>query len=200
MAKDYRVSVKIQNGPLWRLMQLAGFETASAFAHASGVAPQEVGKFLNLMETAINKRGKWRPQVLRMAEFLRCLPEDMFPRQHIDKALKANRFAADMSLADVRAITDNEHRPDRIFEMNESVAQLNVALNTLRPRQQRVLRMRFGLDGDPPKTLDEVGDDMGIGRQSVAQIEAKALRDLRAPSRQTILRGALETFDAATAA
>jgi len=58
--------------------------------------------------------------------------------------------------------------------------ELQAALQRLQPRQQRVLVERFGLDGQPPKTLEEVGASLGITRERVRQLETRALRDLRA--------------------
>jgi RNA polymerase primary sigma factor len=55
---------------------------------------------------------------------------------------------------------------------------------------RHVLLRRFGLDGDPPQTLEEVGSDLGITRERVRQLETRALRELRsvAPSLQFYLR------------
>jgi RNA polymerase primary sigma factor len=58
--------------------------------------------------------------------------------------------------------------------------ELQAALRRLKPRQQRVLIERFGLDGTAPKTLEEVGTSLGITRERVRQLETRALRDLRA--------------------
>ena len=61
--------------------------------------------------------------------------------------------------------------------------QLMEALSTLTEREQKVLRLRFGLDDGKPKTLEEVGGEFHVTRERIRQIEAKALRKLRHPSR-----------------
>ncbi len=61
-------------------------------------------------------------------------------------------------------------------------------LSVLRLKEQLVLRKRFGLDGDGEKTLEKVGQEMGFTRNWVGQIEAKALRHLRHPSRSQKLK------------
>jgi RNA polymerase primary sigma factor len=61
-------------------------------------------------------------------------------------------------------------------------------LGTLSDREQLVLELRYGLKGDAPKTLEEVGMEFNITRERVRQIEAKALRKLRHPSRSRKLR------------
>ncbi|MBI2158954.1 MAG: RNA polymerase sigma factor RpoD [Candidatus Rokubacteria bacterium] len=71
--------------------------------------------------------------------------------------------------------------------------QTNKVLNTLTPREEKVLRLRFGLSDGCEHTLEEVGQDFAVTRERIRQIEAKALRKLRHPSRSKKLRSFLET-------
>ena len=70
--------------------------------------------------------------------------------------------------------------------------QTNKVLNTLTPREEKVLRLRFGLSDGCEHTLEEVGQDFAVTRERIRQIEAKALRKLRHPSRSKKLRDYLE--------
>ncbi len=70
--------------------------------------------------------------------------------------------------------------------------QLNEVLATLTDREQEVLRLRFGLDDGRQRTLEEVGQQFNVTRERIRQIEAKALRKLRHPSRSRKLREFLE--------
>lgn len=70
--------------------------------------------------------------------------------------------------------------------------QLKDVLDTLTPREEKVLRLRFGLDDGKPRTLEEVGKVFGVTRERIRQIEAKALRKLRHPSRSKKLKDFLE--------
>ncbi|MEK7070793.1 MAG: sigma factor-like helix-turn-helix DNA-binding protein, partial [Patescibacteria group bacterium] len=63
---------------------------------------------------------------------------------------------------------------------------------SLTERESKVLRMRFGLDGSKPLTLEEVGKVFGVTRERIRQIESKALRKLRHPSRRRKLQDYLE--------
>jgi len=71
--------------------------------------------------------------------------------------------------------------------------RIGKVLGTLKDREAAILRMRFGLDNGRPHTLEEVGNVYKVTRERVRQIEAKALRKLRHPSRSRELKGYLET-------
>jgi RNA polymerase primary sigma factor len=70
--------------------------------------------------------------------------------------------------------------PDAATALKLRSAELKRALLRLSPRGRSVLMRRFGLDGNPPQTLEQVGESLGITRERVRQLEARALRELRA--------------------
>ncbi|MBE7079972.1 MAG: RNA polymerase sigma factor RpoD [Clostridiales bacterium] len=70
--------------------------------------------------------------------------------------------------------------------------QLLGVLDTLTPREEKVLRLRYGIDDGKPRTLEEVGKEFNVTRERIRQIEAKALRKLRHPSRSKRLKDFLE--------
>ena len=70
--------------------------------------------------------------------------------------------------------------------------QLISVLDTLTPREEKVLRLRYGIDDGRPRTLEEVGKEFNVTRERIRQIEAKALRKLRHPSRSKRLKDFLD--------
>ena len=70
--------------------------------------------------------------------------------------------------------------------------QLDEVLDTLTEREQKVLRLRFGMNDGRARTLEEVGREFDVTRERIRQIEAKALRKLRHPSRSKKLKDFLE--------
>ncbi len=76
--------------------------------------------------------------------------------------------------------------PDNLKEQTEAL------LKTLTPREERVIKMRFGIGDGSEHTLEEVGQSFQVTRERIRQIEAKALRELRHPSRSRKLKALLE--------
>ena len=80
---------------------------------------------------------------------------------------------------------------DAVIKANLSEQTARV-LSTLTPREEKVLRMRFGIGEKSDHTLEEVGQDFEVTRERIRQIEAKALRKLRHPSRSKKLKSFVE--------
>jgi RNA polymerase primary sigma factor len=70
--------------------------------------------------------------------------------------------------------------------------QTEAVLKTLTPREEKVIKMRFGVGDGSEHTLEEVGQNFAVTRERIRQIEAKALRKLRHPSRSRKLKAFLE--------
>ncbi len=97
----------------------------------------------------------------------------------------------DSNLADFVEDKNAVNPQDAVVEQNLS-DQTRKVLATLAPREARVLKMRFGIGERANHTLEEVGQDFEVTRERIRQIEAKALRKLRHPSRSNLLKGFIE--------
>ena len=87
---------------------------------------------------------------------------------------------------------DHASAPSDVAAFTMLKEQLIGVLDTLTPREEKVLRLRYGIDDGRPRTLEEVGKEFNVTRERIRQIEAKALRKLRHPSRSKKLRDFLE--------
>ena len=79
-------------------------------------------------------------------------------------------------LPDLQAVS-----PDEYVHRTERTHQLDRILETLTPREQTVIRLRFGIGQDQPRTLEQVGQSLSVTRERIRQIEAKALKKLKTP-------------------
>jgi RNA polymerase primary sigma factor len=134
------------------------------------------------------------------------LPEEIAEKMHIpvDKVRKIQKIAKEpISLETPIGEENDSHLGDFIEDKNMALPTENAVthsledtaqkvLATLTPREERVLRMRFGIGEDSDHTLEEVGQDFDVTRERIRQIEAKALRKLRHPSRSKRLEAFIE--------
>jgi RNA polymerase primary sigma factor len=133
-------------------------------------------------------------------------PEEIAEKMEIpvEKVRKIQKIAKEpISLETPIGEEEDSHLGDFIEDKNISSPSENVStssleestrkvLATLTPREERVLRMRFGIGENSDHTLEEVGQDFEVTRERIRQIEAKALRKLRHPARSKRLRAFLE--------
>jgi RNA polymerase primary sigma factor len=93
----------------------------------------------------------------------------------------------DSTLGDFIGTDDSEKIENELYQ-NELKENLNLALNTLSAREKDVIIKRYGLIDDKPRTLEDVGNEYGVTRERIRQIESKALRKLRRPAIATYIR------------
>ena len=134
-------------------------------------------------------------------------PEEIAEKMELplDKVRKVLKIAKEpISLETPIGEEEDSHLGDFIEDKgvvspSEAVISMNLAeqtrkvLSTLTPREEKVLRMRFGIGEKSDHTLEEVGQDFEVTRERIRQIEAKALRKLRHPSRSRRLKSFIES-------
>ena len=79
--------------------------------------------------------------------------------------------------------------PETLVDTALLKEEIKKALDTLTPRERRVLELRYGLEDGKNRTLEEVGLEFGVTRERIRQIEGKAIRKLKHPTRRKILQG-----------
>jgi RNA polymerase primary sigma factor len=159
---------------------------------------------VHMIET-INKLNRISRQILQETG-LEPTPEELSKRMDLpeDKIRKVLKIAKEpISMETPIGDDEDSHLGDFIEDVNmespidaATGSGLSEAtqkiLNTLTPREAKVLRMRFGINMNTDHTLEEVGKQFDVTRERIRQIEAKALRKLRHPSRSEQLRSFLE--------
>lgn len=150
-------------------------EAYQRVSKASRQLAQRLGRQPSLNEVA----GSVRTTSERVTQTIQAF-QDVMSLEH--PVGDGDAFLGDF-IPDLEAVTA-ENRVDR-REMTREVAR---ALGTLSPREAAVIRLRFGIGQEEPMTLEEVGRAMGVTRERIRQIEAKALLKLRTPEFQQVLR------------
>ena len=188
--KDYIVQIRIRNGPLLRAMRMRGFKTISEFARACGYTNKTqpatgLSPYFSLRRAPIRKNGEWSPIVLRMAKVLRLPPDCLFPEQHLRQALAKSSGELEVSAEEVARLIAPQEPPSPValVERHDTERVVSQALGTLTPREERIIRLRFGINCED-HGLKEAGERLGITRERVRQLEAKGMRKLKHPSRR----------------
>ena len=182
--KDYILQIRIKNGPMLRALRASGYATVAALSRDCGVSEKMIGCYLNLRYAPLNKKGEFREDIQTIAAYLHTSAEDLFPPQHMRRALAKTTGEIEASIEDVETFLPNpDADPQRQLERRDIVAQLVAAVIDLPDRERQVITMRYGLDGEGEHTLEQCGDAIGgITRERVRQIELKALRKLHHPA------------------
>lgn len=153
------------------------------------------------------QKQRWSTLAIKLAAFYGCTPEEIFPNSirrvtqpTIEREVDVSDLECLASLSAARMPPELAELaaalPSQWLEGEELRSALSAATKTLSPREQLVLSQRFGLQGDDPMTLLETADSHGVSVQRVADIQAKALRKLRHPSRSKKLKTFIEVDEA----
>jgi RNA polymerase primary sigma factor len=151
---------------------------------------ETINKMIRIQRQLVQELGR-DPSVEEVAEKMGITPEKVQNIQRIAKepiSLEAPvGEEEDSSLGDF--ISDPNALNPHDYMMQEMVKKtLDEVLETLTDREEKVLRLRYGLLDGKTHTLEEVGKEFGVTRERIRQIEAKALRKLRSPQRQNKLK------------
>ena len=152
---------------------------------------ETINKFNNIKKELAMTLGR-DPKLKEVAEAMEISYEkaveiEEFSRDTTSLDMNVNEDG-DTSLGDLLK-DDNAQSPEAAAAQSMLRQHLEEALSELNPREQEVLRLRFGFDDGRERTLEEVGLQFGVTRERIRQIESKALRKLRSPIRSKKLQG-----------
>ena len=178
---EYLVKVTIRNNLIVRQMKKLGIKTQTELAKLSGLQPITVGKLIGLKRRPLHAlTGEWLDTAFALSAALHVEPEELWTEKQRGMALDSNSREVSMSEDAVMQLASGDRLEHNVIA-SKLVAD---ALTTLSPREQDIIHRRF-FEGE---TLDEIGDRQGVSRGRIQQLEAKALRKLKHPSRSRPLR------------
>jgi len=179
--KNYRVTVKIQNNLLYKLI-MKDYSSVNEFCEKNGFCPSQVGELLNFKKSAYRKDGLPRKFVQGLCDLFYVFPEDIFKEEF--ESIQKNVCTVEADLEQLALLPDL--RTEQLKEGLKNKKALNKALEeilkTLPHREKEVIKLHFGLNCEE-KNYKEIAKKFNLTHERIRQIEAKALRRLRHPIR-----------------
>lgn len=179
MEGEYAVKVSVRNALILRRMKALGIKSQTELARLAGISLSQVNALITLRRAPKrHSDGEWVDDAFSLSSALQIEPEELWTEKQRGMALRRNSYEVNMNEEEVQRLTTNGG-VERLAIDKERSKIINAALLKLTPREELAVRRRF-YEGD---TLEEIANDWGVIRERVRQIEGKALRKLRHPSR-----------------
>lgn len=195
MDKDYRVTVKVRNNRLLKAIEFSGHKPGQIFASLIDAPYVALNDLINMTMSPLIQRGEeagqYRGWVIRLCELLNKSPADIFSDEQLEP-LGTNTSEFDIDHAEMMSLKSIDANDfESITSESYMRSRVNEIVETLSPVEQSILTLRFGLDGHE-HSPEEVGYLLNTPKERIRQIEAKALRKLRHPTRANWLRSYLD--------
>lgn len=181
MPNDLRLELRTRNNVLWHaIFDLHG--SVNAFCREFGFQATEIGKLLNLTKRPMRANGTLIPTAQRLCDVTGIHGDELFPAR-LYSELFPKRMVAEVeserfvSLAAARRLALPAPDDDNSPEMTRDL--IVQALKCLTPRQNSIIQELFGLDGDGPKSCDDIAAKHGVTRERIRQIQIKSLDKLK---------------------
>jgi lambda repressor-like predicted transcriptional regulator len=178
MTADINLKVTLRNARILRAMRAAGITSLAELARRVPDASYGVIQAITAFRyRPVDQFGEWTSAAIGIATALHVDPSDLWPNHLREIETKSNVVAFDMTLDQFAAVASSH---DRLAELD----QVRNRMATLSPRERLVIEMRYGLNGNGTHTLEEIGTELGIGKERVRQFEMLAFRKMKSPARR----------------
>ena len=160
--------------------------TGVAMAKDIGMSYATISRYINLIDSPLDRSGNVKESAQKICVYFNRSIDEVWSLEQLTP-IESNTRDLEFSYHELTRL-ENISDPILSLENDQLKENIHFTLDTkLKPKEVEILKLRFGFEGDP-LTLEQVGDIVGVTRERVRQIEAKALRKLRHPSRSNRLR------------
>jgi len=192
---DYRVKITIRNERLLAAMEGMGYKSVAEFSRNQGLNSVKVREIFSGKIPPLDREGNPKELTKEILEILNLTIEKAFTEKQL-KGFKKHTFEVKIEEEKLlQIISPAKNQEIKVIEQ-EVKSKLSEILSTLTPREEKILRMRFGIGMNTDHTLEEVGLQFSVTRDRIRQIEDKALRKLKHPivARKLMEAGAQDAF------
>lgn len=192
---EYRVKINVRNNLLLSAIEQAGFKTITAFAEACECSQTQINQLIGLKVAPIMRStGEFRGCAKKVMEVLGACPTDLWTERQLTMELLHNTGQRAIGEAYFDSLIENHvvqmtlPDPSEELERKDAERVISDILDTITPREKKVIQHRFGFDCED-MTLKDAGKQLEVGRERLRQIEAKALIKLKHPDRRGMYQG-----------
>lgn len=192
---EYNVKVTVRNNLILKAIKDFGYTNLNNFAKANGVSITGLYSLVNLMEPPVGVKGEFIKPAKELMEVLGACPSELWTDEQLTLRLDSNRTERVMSKEALQITLQSNARsligldyPEQEMVEEDMTRVMKDKLDSLTPREAKILRLRFGFDGTQAHTLEEIGKIFKVTREQIRHIEARALRKLRHPTRSDELK------------
>lgn len=194
---DYRVEIKVRNNNFLRKLEECGYATIGEFCRRNGMMNWRsiLGDFANLKKSPLDRSGKFLNIVEKVCDILQCSPEDLFSEEQLTTALESNKRSIIVNKGEMKFMLENQREVLSVEDQTDLTnlkVKVDNLLETLNPRESKVIAMHFGLRGHAAESLEVISKTFDVTPERIRQIKERALRKLRHPSRHKIVRDYVE--------
>jgi len=196
--REYRVKVTVRNNLLLTAIENAGYKSQAEFARAAGLSTVGVNELVAMRSAPIGEKGEFIETAKIIMEVLGACPTDLWTEEQLNMSLKRNTSERSYGKDDLALYMNNKYEMLLDFDINKDIQEKQTHdivedyLDSLTPRESKVLRLIYGIDTHKEHTLEEVGKMFNLTRERVRQIQSEALRKMRHPARSDNLKGLID--------
>ena len=177
MTADYSIKVTVRNARILRRMKELGIKTVTELSRRSGVCQSTLGLLINMRKPPLkNLSGLWTEPALALSAALRTDPEELWTESQRTMKLSTNTQEISISEDELRQLMSSD-RPERLLGQRQGLMR---ALDTIKPRDRECIERYYLHD----EAMEDIAQDLGVGRSRVSNIIRRGLRQLQHPDRR----------------
>lgn len=197
--EEFNIKVSVRNNLILQAIKNQGYTNLNKFAKECDVSITGLYGLVNLKEAPLTGEGEFSKSAKELMEALGACPVELWTDEQLTMRLRSNTVERELSKEGLQIALQSNARsligldyPEQEIAEADSVRVISDKLDSLTPREAKILRLRFGFDGGAGHTLEEVGKIFNVTRERIRHIEAGALRKMRHPTRSDDLRNLLD--------
>ena len=193
--EEFNIKISVRNNLILKAIENAGYTNMQKFSKECDISLTGLYNLINLKEAPLTIGGEFSKTAKSLMEALGACPVELWTDEQLTMKLRSNRVERELGKESLEIALRSNARSligmDYVGQnLDEEVMATVISdkIDSLTPRQAKILRMRFGIGVDREHSLQEIASMFRMSRENVRMIEAKALRHMRHSSRSDTLK------------